>query len=85
MGKLIDIFKQKCENCSNEMIPLGITGRYVTGEPARIIQCPICSYLRFLGQLGVIGQREFKRKVSGGRLAKILIDAHEEIFESSVD
>jgi len=77
MGKLIDTLKQRCENCNRISLPLSISGRYVSGEPAVLHQCSYCDYVRFHGQLGFKGERKRKReplsKRSGGRFSRYLL------------
>jgi len=76
MGRLIDMLKQKCENCSKTALPRSISGRYISGEPAVLHECSFCGYLRFHGQLGFKGVRKRKRspvsKRANGRLSHYL-------------
>jgi len=76
MGRLIEMFKRDCENCRRISIPLSISGRYVSGEPVVMHQCPHCSYVRPHGGLGPVGLRKRKKspvsKRAGGRLSLFL-------------
>ena len=36
MGRLIDMLKHKCENCNRVALPRTISGKYVSGETARM-------------------------------------------------
>ena len=76
MGRLIDMLKQKCENCSRIALPRSISGRYMSGEPAILHEWSFCGYLRFHGQLGFKGVRKRKQlpvsKKGVGRFSKYL-------------
>ena len=76
MGRLIDMLKQKCENCNRIALPRTISGKYISGEPAVLHECSFCGYLRFHGQLGFKGVRKRKQspvsKKGVGRLSNYL-------------
>ena len=76
MGRLIDMLKQKCENCNPIALPRSISGKYVSGELAVLHECSFCGYLRFHGQLGFKGVRKRKQspvsKRGAGRFSKYL-------------
>lgn len=76
MGRLIDMLKQKCENCNRIALPLSISGKYISGEPVVLHECSFCGYIRFHGQLGFKGQRKRIRKPiskkAGGRFSRYL-------------
>jgi hypothetical protein len=76
MGRLIDMLKQKCENCSRIALPRSISGKYISGETAVLHECSFCGYIRFHGQLGFKGKRKRKAepisKKAGGRFSRYL-------------
>jgi hypothetical protein len=76
MGRLIDMLKQRCENCNRISLPLSISGCYVSGEPVVLHQCSFCDYIRFHGQLGFKGVRKRKAepisRKAGGRFSRYL-------------
>lgn len=76
MGRLIDSLKLKCENCNRIALPLTISGKYLSGEPAVLHECSFCGYVRFHGQLGFKGVRKRKAeplsKKANGRLSRYL-------------
>jgi len=76
MGRLIDMLKQKCESCTKVTLPRSISGRYISGETAVLHECSYCGYLRFHGQLGLLGLRKRKSKRvakrANGRLSQYL-------------
>jgi hypothetical protein len=76
MGRLVEMLRSDCENCRKVSIPLSISGKYVSGEPAAFQQCPHCDYIRPYGGLGPIGLKKRKRKPvskrSGGRFSLFL-------------
>jgi len=86
LGRLIDTLKLQCEKCLKSSIPLSISGKYISGERAVIHQCPVCGYIRFHGQLGIIGERKQRRsKVTvkgGGRLTHYLRDMAKKLSHS---
>jgi len=76
MGRLIDSLKLKCENCNRIALPLTISGKYLSGEPAVLHECSFCGYVRFHGQLGFKGVRKRRAeplsKKANGRLSRYL-------------
>lgn len=76
MGRLVDMLKQKCENCNRIALPLSISGKYISGEPVVLHECSFCGYIRFHGQLGFKGERKRIRepisKKAGGRFSRYL-------------
>ena len=76
MGRLIDMMKQKCEECRRVALPRSISGRYLSGEPVVLHECSFCGYLRQHSQLGLHGLRKQKSsnvtRSSQGRLSRYL-------------
>tara|TARA_R100000234_G_scaffold104849_2_gene74876 strand:- start:3686 stop:3931 length:246 start_codon:yes stop_codon:yes gene_type:complete len=76
MGRLIDMLKQKCENCKRIALPRSISGKYLSGEFVVLHECSFCGYLRFHGQLGFKGVRKRKQspvsKKGTGRFSNYL-------------
>ena len=76
MGRLVDMLKQKCENCNRIALARTISGKYISGENAVLHECSFCGYLRFHGQLGFKGVRKRKQlpvsKKGTGRFSKYL-------------
>ena len=76
MGRFIDLLKEQCENCNRIMLPRSISGRYISGEPVVLHECPFCSYTRFHSQLGFKGVRKRRAEPvsrrAGGRFSTFL-------------
>ena len=76
VGRLVEILRHKCENCGRKSLPLTISGKYLSGEPAVLHECSFCGYVRFHGQLGFKGVRKRKAeplsKKANGRLSRYL-------------
>lgn len=76
MGRLIDMMKQKCEECGRVALPRSISGRYLSGEPVVLHECSFCGYLRQHSQLGLHGLRKQKAsnvtRYKQGRLSRYL-------------
>ena len=76
VGRLVEMLRHKCENCGRKSLPLTISGKYLSGEPAVLHECSFCGYIRFHGQLGFKGVRKRKAeplsKKANGRLSRYL-------------
>ena len=76
MGRLVDMLKQKCENCNRIALARTISGKYISGENAVLHECSFCGYLRFHNQLGFKGTRKRKAEPvsrrAGGRFSSYL-------------